>query len=252
MRTETSYTESKMDYLEMKVKDIVTENFRTASLFESSGIDYCCNGNQLLKEALEKNKIPGNKFTVELNKVNQSTGTEIPRYNDWDLIFLAQYIITNHHAYVKNAIPRITALLQKLQTAHGSKYSYIADIQNSFSRVADEMTSHMIKEERMLFPLIKYLAETQIFNEKPKTRGFGTIKNPIRQMEAEHVSAGGATETIRTLTNNYTLPKDACTTFKVTYKELDEFEKDLHKHVHLENNILFPRAIELEELLMKN
>ncbi|OGV02415.1 MAG: iron-sulfur cluster repair di-iron protein, partial [Ignavibacteria bacterium RIFOXYA2_FULL_37_17] len=219
-------------------------------LFESSGIDYCCNGNQVLKEALEKNKISRDKFTVELNKVNQSTESQMPRYNDWDLIFLTQYIINNHHSYVKSAIPRITELLRKVQAAHGSKYSYIAGIQSAFSQVADEMTAHMMKEERILFPLIKYLAESKMFNEKPRTKGFGTIKNPIRQMEAEHISAGGAVETIRTLTGNYTLPKDACTTFKVTYKELDEFEKDLHKHVHLENNILFPRAIEMEEVLL--
>ena len=252
MRTDTSHTENKKDYLEMKVKDIVTENFRTASLFESHGIDYCCKGNQPLKEALANNNIPRDRFAAEFNKVNQSAESETPRYNDWDLIFLSQYIINNHHSYVNNAIPRITELLQKVQKAHGSKYSFIGDIQIVFNQIADEMTGHMMKEERILFPLIKYLAESQMLNEKPKTKGFGTIKNPIMQMEAEHVSAGSATETIRTLTNNYTLPKDACTTFKVTYKELDEFEKDLHKHVHLENNILFPRAIELEELLMKN
>ncbi|NJD22213.1 MAG: iron-sulfur cluster repair di-iron protein [Melioribacter sp.] len=250
MKTETLYMENKKDYFVMKVKDIVNENFRTASLFENFGIDYCCNGNQILKEALEKNKISNDRFAVELNKVNQST--ETPRYNEWDLIFLTQYIINNHHSYVRTSLPHITKLLQKLQTAHSSKYSYLADVQNIFSQVTDEMTSHMMKEERILFPLIKYLAETQKFNEKPKTGGFGTIKNPILQMEAEHVSAGSAMETIRTLTNNYTLPNDACTTFKITYKELDEFEKDLHKHVHLENNILFPRAIELEELLLKN
>jgi regulator of cell morphogenesis and NO signaling len=252
MGTDTSYAGSPKNYLEMKVKDIVIENFKTASLFESLGIDYCCGGNQPLKEALEKNKISNDNFTVELNKITQSSETETPRYGEWDLIFLTQYIINNHHSYVKNAIPRITGLLQKVQNAHGNKYSYIADIQNVFSKVADEMTNHMMKEERILFPLIKYLTETQKFNEKPKTGGFGTIKNPIKQMETEHVSAGGAMETIRTITNNYSLPDDACTTFKVTYKELDEFEKDLHKHVHLENNILFPRAIELEELLMKN
>lgn len=252
MRTDTSHTENKKDYLEMKVKDIVTENFRTASLFESHGIDYCCKGNQPLKEALEKNNIPRDKFAAEFNKVNLSAESEAPRYHDWDLVFLTQYIINNHHSYVRTSLPHITKLLQKLKTAHGSKYSYLADVQNVFGQVADEMTSHMMKEERILFPLIKYLAETQKFNEKPKTGGFGTIKNPIMQMEAEHVSAGGAMETIRALTNNYTLPEDACTTFKVTYKELDEFEKDLHKHVHLENNILFPQAIELEELLLKN
>jgi len=250
MRTELSHTDNKKDYLVMKVKDIVTENFRAASLFESFGIDYCCNCNQMLKEALDKNKISSDKFAVELNKVNQST--ETPRYNEWDLIFLAQYVVNNHHTYVKNAIPEITAHLQKVYNAHAKKYSYIAEVQNAFALVAEEMTSHMMKEERILFPLIKYLAETQKFNEKPKTGGFGTIKNPIMQMEAEHVSAGGAMEIIRSLTNNYSLPEDACTTFKVTYKELDAFEKDLHKHVHLENNILFPKAIELEELLLKN
>jgi regulator of cell morphogenesis and NO signaling len=128
----------------------------------------------------------------------------------------------------------------------------LSEVQNLFTKVAEEMKSHMMKEEQILFPLIKYLAETQKFNEKPKTGGFGTIKNPIRQMEAEHVSAGNAMDTIRKFTSNYVLPDDACTTFQVTYQELDEFEKDLHKHVHLENNILFPRAIELEELLIKN
>ena len=250
MKIEISHTDNKKDYRVMKVGDIVAENFRAASLFENFGIDYCCNGNLMLKDALDKNKISSNEFAVELNKVNQST--ETPRYNQWDLIFLTNYIINNHHSYVRASLPHITKLLQKVQAAHGSKYLYLADVQNVFNQVADEMTSHMMKEERILFPLIKYLAETQKFNEKPKTGGFGTIKNPIMQMEAEHVSAGGAMEIIRSLTNNYSLPEDACTTFKVTYKELDAFEKDLHKHVHLENNILFPKAIELEELLLKN
>jgi regulator of cell morphogenesis and NO signaling len=167
------------------------------------------------------------------------------------LNFLTQYIVNNHHAYVKKAIPEITAHLEKVKNAHGKKHQFIGEVQNTFALIAEELTNHMIYEERILFPIIKYLTESQRFTERPKTGGYGTIKNPIRQMEAEHVSAGGAMEKIRALTNNYTLPSDACTTFQVTYKELDEFEKDLHKHVHLENNILFPRAIELEELLLK-
>lgn len=235
-----------------KIKDIVIENFRAAELFEKYGIDFCCNGNRLLHEALEEKKISGDKFLEELKKVNKSITSENSKYNEWDLNLLTKYIVENHHSYVRKAIPEITTHLQKVQTAHGSKYSYIADVQNVFNQVANEMTSHMMKEERILFPLIKYLTEIQKFNEKPKTGGFGTIKNPIRQMEAEHVSAGNAMDTIRKFTGNYLLPEDACTTFQVTYKELDEFEKDLHKHVHWENNILFPRAIELEELLMKN
>jgi regulator of cell morphogenesis and NO signaling len=247
----TTTMKSVKDFSKIKVKDVVTENFHAAELFEKLGIDFCCNGNRPLQEALDEKQISEAKFFEELNKVNISISSDNQRYAEWELNFLAQYIVNNHHTYVKNAIPEITAHLQKVYNAHANKYPYIAEVQNTFALVAEEMISHMMKEERILFPLIKYLTETQKFNEKPKTGGFGTIKNPIRQMEAEHVSAGGAMEKIRTLTNNYSLPEDACTTFQVTYKELDEFEKDLHKHVHLENNILFPRAIELEEELIK-
>jgi regulator of cell morphogenesis and NO signaling len=236
---------------EKKIKDIVIDNFHTAELFEKFGIDFCCNGNRLLREALEEKQIPEVKFFEELNKINQSVASDHQRYTEWDLNFLAQYIVNNHHTYVKNAIPEITEHLQKVYNAHGEKYQYIAEVQKTFALVAEEMMSHMMKEERVLFPLIKYLKESRKFNERPKTGGYGTIKNPIRQLEAEHVSAGGAMEKIRTLTNNYSLPEDACTTFQVTYKELDEFEKDLHKHVHFENNILFPRAVELEKKLIK-
>ncbi len=237
--------------IEKNIKDIVTENFHTAELFEKYGIDFCCNGNRPLREALEEKKISYDKFFEELHKVNISVVSDNQRYSEWDLNFLTEYIVNNHHTYVKSAIPEITAHLQKVLNAHGPKYSYLAEVQNTFALVANEMKSHMIKEEKILFPIVKYLIVSQKFKEKPKTGGYGTIKNPIRQMEAEHVSAGGAMGKIRTLTNNYSLPEDACTTFQVTYKELNEFEKDLHKHVHLENNILFPRAIEFEEDLIK-
>ena len=238
------------DFSKIKVKDVVTENFHAAELFEKLGIDFCCNGNRPLNVALEEKQISEIKFIEELSKVNQSVSSDTQRYAEWDLNFLIQYIVNNHHAYVKSAIPEITAHLQKVYNAHVEKHPYIAEVQNTFALVAEEMINHMMKEERILFPIVKYLTESQKFKEKPKTGGFGTIKNPIRQMEAEHVSAGGAMEKIRALTNNYSLPEDACTTFQVTYKELDEFERDLHKHVHLENNILFPRVIELEERLI--
>jgi len=248
----SSLSKSANDFTDKKVKDIVTQNFHVSELFEKLGIDFCCNGNRPLREALEEKQISNERFLEELNKVNQSISSDSERYSEWDLNFLAQYIVNNHHAYVKNAIPQITAHLEKVFNAHGRKYLYISEVRNEFNLVANEMTSHMAKEERILFPLIRYLVETKTLGEKPKSAGYGTIKNPIRQMEAEHVSAGGAMEKIRALTNNYSLPQDACTTFQITYKELDEFEKDLHKHVHLENNILFPRAIELENALVKN
>ncbi len=238
------------DFSKVKVKDLVTQNFHASELFEKLGIDFCCNGNRPLREALEEKQISNEKFLEELNKVNQSISSDNQRYSEWDLNFLAQYIVNNHHTYVKNAIPNIATHLEKVFNAHGEKYSYISEVQKEFRLVANEMISHMAKEEKILFPLIRYLVDTKNFSEKPKSGGYGTIKNPIRQMEAEHVSAGSAMEKIRALTDNYSLPQDACTTFQTTYKELDEFEKDLHKHIHLENNILFPRAIELENILV--
>lgn len=249
-KMKTKSINSTVEFSNIKVKDIVTQNFHASELFEKLGIDFCCNGNRPLKEALEEKQISNEKFIEELNKVNQSISSDNQRYNEWDLNFLAQYIVNNHHTYVKNAIPQITAHLDKVFNAHGEKYSYISEIQKEFRLVANEMISHMAKEEKILFPLIRYLVDSKNFGEKPKSGGYGTIQNPIRQMEAEHVSAGGAMEKIRDLTKNYSLPKDACTTFQITYKELDEFEKDLHKHIHLENNILFPRAIELENILV--
>ena len=243
--------ETTIDFSQIKIKDLVTENFHTAELFEKLGIDYCCNGDRILKTALDEKNISSSKFLSELEKVKNSSLIEYQKYSEWDLDFLTQYIIENHHKYVKNAIPNISNHLQKVFEAHGEKHSFIVNVQKIFFEVAEELTQHMMKEERILFPIIKYLADSQKLREKPKTRGYVTIQNPIRQMEAEHISAGNALENIRRLTNNYTLPEDSCATFEITYKELEKFEKDLHKHVHLENNILFPKAIELEERLIK-
>lgn len=159
--------------------------------------------------------------------------------------------MNNHHSYVRKAVPNIDTHLDKIIAKHGSKYGYLQSIRNEFSVLANELMSHMQKEERILFPLIKYLEDSKKFNEKPKTGGFGSIKNPIMQMESEHLSAGAALENIRSFSKNFSLPGDACTTFKLTYNELIDFEKDLHKHIHLENNVLFPRAIELEDSLLR-
>jgi regulator of cell morphogenesis and NO signaling len=236
------------DYL---LKDIVQSEFKTAQVFERYNIDFCCNGKRTLKEAVNEKGLDENKIISELNDVLQESETEND-YKSWNLKKLTQFIVDTHHTYVRNALPTIIGHLEKVTSKHGSKYLFLNEVLNIFSQVNDEMISHMHKEEKILFPIVKYLADSEKFNEKPRTAGFGTIKNPIRQMEAEHDNAGNAMHQIRELTNNYTLPEDACTTFAITYKELDDFEKDLHKHVHLENNILFPRAIELEEKLLEH
>jgi len=239
-----------IDFANMKIKDLVNENFHTAELFAKFGIDFCCNGNRLIEAALKEKKISKSRFIEEYKKIDTARSAEDFHYSEWGLDFISKYIINNHHKYVKGAIPSITAHLQKIQNAHGDKYTFIKEIENTFARVAAEMTSHMKKEEKTLFPLIKYLVDSNRLKEKPKTRGYGSVQNPIKQMKAKHVSVGNAMKVIRTLTDDYSLPENYCATFQITYNELAQFEKDLHKHMHLENNILFARAIALEENLI--
>ena len=236
------------------VKDILTSNIKAAHVFEKYGIDFCCKGNRPLKEACDEKNVSVDKILSELNSVAESNNesTSDMRFENWDLKFLIDYIVNNHHSYVRNAIPQMMPHLEKVAFKHGNKYPELADIKSLFEGVAEDLISHMHKEETILFHIIGYLADCKKFDERPKMNGFKTVKNPIESLEAEHTNAGGAMEKIRELTNNFTTPADACNTFKLTYKELEDFEKDLHIHVHLENNILFPKAIQLEEELLKN
>lgn len=251
MNTAESHPTNTIDLTKIKVKDIVTKNFHAARLFEEYGIDYCCNGDRLLNEALKEKKLDETLIHSRLKKLETSGDADLNNYKEWELDNLSQYIVIKHHSYVKAAIPQIMEHLEKIINAHGEKYAYLSELSYVFNFIAEDLINHMMKEERILFPLIHYLSETKKFNERPKTGGYGTIANPIRRMESEHAAAGEVLGKMRELTNNYSLPKDACTTFKVTYEELKEFELDLHKHIHLENNILFPRAIELERELLK-
>ncbi|RJP62986.1 MAG: iron-sulfur cluster repair di-iron protein [Ignavibacteriales bacterium] len=232
------------------VKDILTSNIKAAHVFEKHGIDFCCKGNRPLKEACDEKNVSVQTILSELDSVLSSGVQEEKRYENWDLKFLTEYIVNNHHSYVRNAIPQMIPHLEKVAFKHGNKYPELIEIKSLFEDVAGEMYSHMHKEETILFHIIRYLVDCKKFNEKPRVGGFKTVKNPIESMEAEHSNAGSALERIRTLTNNFTPPADACNTFQLTYQELHDFEKDLHIHVHLENNILFPKSIELEKELL--
>lgn len=232
------------------VKEIVAKNFQSAKVFEKYGIDFCCKGNRPLNEAAAEKRINISELIGELVSVSNNNGASPEKYDEWDLVFLSTYIVNTHHAYVKDAIPRIQAHLEKVENRHGKTHSYMIEVNSLFKQISNEMISHMNKEEKVLFPIIKYLGDCKTFLERPKNGGYKTIKNPINAMEQEHSGAGNILEQIRQLTSNFKLPEDACTTFTLTYKELEEFEQDLHKHVHLENNILFPKAIKLEEELL--
>ncbi len=249
MNSNTNTAQSN-SYESMIIKDIVVKNFKAANVMEKYRIDFCCRGKRPLNEALSEKNINTKLFIEELNRTINETVSDDDKYEKWELTFLANYIVNNHHLYLRESIPTITAHLEKINSKHGKNYPYLQNVLNEFVVLAEDLISHMQKEEKILFPIVRYLEDSKRFNEKPKTGGYGTIKGPINKMEEEHNTAGNGLENIRSLTSNFTLPHDACTTFRVTYQELEYFEKDLHKHVHLENNILFPKAIKLEEELL--
>jgi len=236
--------------VEKTLAEIVTDNIRSAIVFEEYGLDFCCKGNRGLKDACADKNIDVRKVVNELiNLSRNGNGKENP--NDWQLDFLIDYIINNHHQYVRRMIPVISLHADKVASVHGKNHPETLRIADLFLAVREELEMHMMKEERILFPQIKQMVQTQKENSQYFAPPFGSIQNPIRMMEYEHTSAGDALSQIRELSNNYTHPEDACNTFKALFSELKEFEEDLHKHIHLENNILFPKSTELEIQLMQ-
>ncbi len=232
--------------LEQTVGDIVTQDFRTAAVFQRHGIDFCCGGGRTLQSACETQGIDPAPLLQELATANTAAGQQELRYADWDPDFLADFIVQTHHTYLNRIMPVITGWGDKVAAAHGANHPEVIPISDHVASVCRELTQHMFKEEQILFPAIKSLVAARR-NGTLFTAPFGSIANPIRMMEAEHENAGNALAEIRRLSGGFTLPADACNTFTAFYTELAVFEADLHRHVHLENNILFPRAIAMEQ-----
>jgi len=227
------------------VAEVVAENIKTAHVFKKYGIDFCCGGGISIDKACEKKDVDFEKLKAELLSVD-----EAPRaynYNAWELDFLIDHIINVHHSYVEESIPLILQYSNRVAEVHGHHYTEVLKINELFTEVANELASHMKKEEIILFPYIKKLIVLRKENAAITPPPFGTVNNPIQMMESEHESAGDIFKEIATLTNNYTPPEGACNTFRALYAKLDEFEQDLHQHIHLENNILHPKAIQLEK-----
>jgi regulator of cell morphogenesis and NO signaling len=233
------------DLEDLTLAEIVSENIHSAIVFEEYGLDFCCNGKRSLQEACAEKNIEVGKVVKSLNELSTNKNSE--KYNEWAPDFLVDHIINNHHQYVRRMIPVISLHADKVASEHGKNHPETIQIADLFLAIREELQNHMMKEERMLFPYIKLLYAAKKNNQPITPAPFGTIRNPIRMMEAEHESAGNAMNKIKELSNNFSVPADACNTFKALYSELKEFEEDLHKHIHLENNILFPRSIELEK-----
>ena len=238
-----------MENLDIKtVADVVTENIKTADVFKKHGIDFCCGGGVSIKKACEKNNVDFDTLLGELNQLENKTSFATD-YNKWELDFLIDFITNTHHKYVEENISLLKQYGDKVAKVHGHHYSELLEIQQLIHEVSDELTVHLKKEELILFPFIKKLVLAKKGNLTVEKPHFGTVNNPIQMMEEDHDHAGDIFKRISELTNKYKTPEGACNTFKALYAKLEEFEDDLHQHVHLENNILFPKARKLEATL---
>jgi len=252
METENNFVVESDLLFRMTLSEIVNKDFRTAQIFEKYNLDFCCRGNKSLSEVCFEKGLKSEQVLAELQNIEISNKRDSVRFDEWELDFLIDYIINNHHHYIRSINPLVSDLSAKVVSAHGTNHPELIKISEIFSGLSKDLTQHLMKEEQILFPYIKNLVNVNNYKTKFELPYFSTVANPIRMMEAEHTSAGDEMFEIRELSNNYLIPKDACNTFKVFYKELKEFEEDLHKHVYLENSILFPKSIELEKTLLKN
>ncbi len=227
------------NYRDLKIAEIVTEDFRTAEVFKKVGIDFCCGGDQNLEAACKQQNVNLDELESSLENVENNGSDSAHNYKDWNADFLCDYIVNTHHKTVLRLLPQITAYTQKIAEVHGANHPELLEIEHLFSQINTELLQHLENEEEVLFPAIKEQLKAK--NEIAKA----TIVSEISRMKGEHEFAGGAMDRINVLSKSYKVPDDGCNTYKVAYKLLEEFEDDLHIHVHLENNILYPKALAL-------
>ncbi len=229
------------------VREIALDQPSSIRVFEQFGIDYCCGGRKPLAEACAAGQLEVDQVIAALEAAEKGP---LPNTIDWTtlpLAALAQHITATHHAYVKRELPRLALLSAKVINRHGTTHPQLPILASRLELLTEELTMHLMKEEAVLFPYVTKLEAAITLGAPLPEKCFGTVANPIAMMMREHDDAGGLLAEIRTLTSNYTTPEGACPTWHAYFDGLREFQQDLHQHIHLENNILFPRAIALEE-----
>jgi regulator of cell morphogenesis and NO signaling len=212
------------------------------------GLDFCCGGKRTVEEACAGAHIDVERVKSGLQAIEAGPAGEVPDAS-WPADELTRYIVRHHHSYVRAQLPVITARLERLVGVHGARHPELQEIAARFGRLANELAMHMMKEEQVLFPYIRSLVASVDQGLPAVPNPFGSVRNPIRMMEKEHQTAGDDLVEIRRLTSDYSVPADGCTTYRVCFDELAAFDRDLRQHVHLENNVLFPRAVALESAL---
>lgn len=232
------------------IGEVVAQDYRTASVFKKYGIDFCCQGNRNLLEACTRKSIDPELVIQDLEAVVSERADNSTDYKSWPLDLLADYIEKKHHRYVETKILEIKPYLDKICRVHGEHHPELFEIREQFYASAGELAAHMKKEEFILFPFVRKMVKARHDGSKVTSPQFGTVQNPVEMMMEEHSTEGDRFSKIDELSSHYTPPADACNTYRVTYALLKEFEQDLHMHIHLENNILFPKAIALEKELV--
>jgi len=228
--------------MDKTVGEFVAEDYRTAAVFEKHGVDFCCGGKVSLSQACRDKGIELDKILADIKAARETPLDENHHYSAWELSFLADYIINIHHSYLWKNLPQLVSYTAKVARVHGANHPEVIEIASIFERLATDMDSHLREEEEVLFPAVRNVEETQKTGTAPDAKDMETIRVSLEKLIREHNEAGEAIHAIRHLSNDYALPSDACNTYMVAYQKLGEFEEDLHKHVHLENNILFPKA----------
>jgi regulator of cell morphogenesis and NO signaling len=231
----------------MTVREAATTIPESTRVFEKLKIDYCCGGNTPLREACANAGITFEEVERMLNQA-QVTDDRTIDFQTVTQASLINHIVEKHHVFTREEMARLAPLFAKVVSVHGQNHPELPHANELFRRLSDDMTSHMFKEEQILFPYIKSLERAAVNKLPAPFAPFGTVNNPVRMMMMEHDVAGEILRELRKVTNDYALPSDACISFQTLYQALENFEKDLHQHIHLENNLLFPRAIELEAM----
>jgi regulator of cell morphogenesis and NO signaling len=229
------------------VRDLALENPGATRVLERFGIDYCCGGNRLLGEACETAGVSVDQVLASMEREDGSPGQfEAPNFLTATLGELINYIVEKHHIFTRTEIERLRLLIVKVDNAHGQNHTEITRLRSLFETLSAELEPHMMKEERVLFPYVTQMENAMRSERRNPSPPFGTVANPVRMMMMEHETAGELLKEMREITGNYAVPPDACISYQTLYQALDAFEKDLHQHIHLENNILFPGAVEME------
>lgn len=241
MRTESTMEEG----YDRTVGELVAEDYRTAKVFEKYGIDFCCGGKVALAEACREKGVDPALVIREAEAVKNEPLERGQNYAAWELPFLSDYIVNTHHGYLNENTAQIAVYANKIAEVHGAHHPEVIEIAGIFARIATDMAAHLREEEEVLFPTIKRVDAARKAGVLPEAGDLETLQASLAKLNQEHDAIGDAVHKIRDLSGWYAIPDDVCNTFVVTYRKLKEFEDDLHKHVHLENNILFPGAARL-------